>query len=138
MTPSGFPRQDGGSIYLALGDGVSASVTSGAASQWNSNCNNASGSKFPAVTQVGQGHIDRIFTVTSHPGFNPNNNGACAQTNAGNGTIDLYSQFMALGNQYGCGDTTVMALTLAHEIGHILGLTTPARSNSAANTSWRP
>jgi hypothetical protein len=44
-------------------------------------------------------------------------------TNVAAGTIDLYGVFRGIDNiVYSCGDSSIITQTLAHEIGHLLGL----------------
>lgn len=108
LVASGFPSS------------LSSVVTVGM-EKWNSEECNSGGDAFSyfQTTSTGAG---RVITVAYRAGMNSNNNYSCG--NFSGNLINLYSQARnpASGVIVSCGNSDRMAESLAHELGHLLGL----------------
>lgn len=117
-----YPNNSATSIGVLQGFGVDGSQISAAIGMWGT-CTGF-GSGFPSLVYNGNGSFN--ISIEFVPGRNPDANGGCGlfdhQLNSSNqvigGTIFVYELNGSTGAD--CGSTRVD--TIAHELGHVLGL----------------
>lgn len=98
-----------------------SSVVNTAMGKWNSASCNTEGNDFPYFQTTSTG-ASRVVNVTYRTGLNPDNDSSCGNF-AGN-QINIYSQARNPHNGLivPCGTADRVAESLAHELGHLLGL----------------
>lgn len=111
-------------VNIRAGSDGAATLIDGAIRMWSSGCQDAMGQDFPNLLNGGSGGI--VVTVTQ--GSHNSADRECGRFQSNQ--IVLYTTATYNGRRIDCGNQT---MNLAHEIGHLLGLTDAPESASCQN-----
>lgn len=103
----------GGQINFLAGAGVPAGLIDEAIGLWNSGCPGNVGNDFPALVNGGSGGPTYTIVMGGHN----SSDGDCGRFSGS--TITLFTSSTEGGQRKDCGN---LAMNLAHEFGHVLGL----------------
>lgn len=100
--------------------------------QWNRSTCNAGGTAFPVFQESATG-ANRVIQVSLIPGLNPTNQNSCGNYNTATGVIKMYTQARnpGTGMIVSCTSGPLLQDTMAHELGHALGLNNVGASCSS-------
>jgi hypothetical protein len=105
VVASGFPSP--GDVAIAM-------------SAWNSPGCNPGGAAFP-VLQAAPASGARVISLNYVSGLNPRNNRSCGQS-IGNDVFIYTQSKLPSGQTVSCGNDSIIAQNIEHELGHALGL----------------